>query len=84
MPVVLERSDEEIRDQNSRLDEFAALFDLYEGGNMRVYEISNRLNNPRNDSADVLIPAEGRCLHDRIDEQVDSIKRFEWKVAHSI
>lgn len=58
MPVVLERSDEETWIESSDIGELSAILDPYEDEGMRAYEILKRVNNPANDSADVILPVE--------------------------
>jgi len=59
MPVVLELEDEQRWLGSADLGKVAAVLDPYEGGEMDAYAISTRVNNPANDSAEVILPADG-------------------------
>jgi len=57
MPVVLERDDEDTWLAGAP-DQALAACGPYEGSDMAAYEVSTALNNPENDGAEVILPAD--------------------------
>jgi len=57
MPVVLERDDEATWLAGAP-DQALAACGPYQGGDMEAYEVSTAVNNPENDGAEVILPAD--------------------------
>jgi len=54
MPVILEEDEEEVWLNGSEVDELQSVCDPYPSEELRAYPVSKRVNNPQNDSADLL------------------------------
>jgi len=54
MPVILETADESVWLNGGSVDELQNVCDPYPSEDMRAYPVSKRVNNPENDSPDIL------------------------------